>query len=132
MDTELNQETREIVLRSRSRLSGSNEINPCLSCCHSGGHKCFRRDGEDVCKHKVSSKTPHCQGEGGGVESYCSQDDGADQWVGEEANGVTERRGNRIVKAQEAGQLVKGNRGNLASEYVDQVLDDPAVVAAAV
>ena len=30
------------------------------------------RDGEDVCKHKVSSETPHCKGEGGGVEGHSS------------------------------------------------------------
>ena len=30
------------------------------------------RDGEDVCKHKVSSETPHGQGKGGGVEGHSS------------------------------------------------------------
>merc|ERR1719228_277700 len=79
----------------------------------------------------VSSKTSHCEGEGGRVEGDSSQDDGADQGVGEKANGVTEGRRNRVVEAQEAGQLVKGDRGNLAGENIDQILDDSAGVAAA-
>merc|ERR1719184_438090 len=102
----------------------------CLSCCHSGADKCFRRDGEDVRQHKVSSETTHCQCEGGRVEGHSSQDDGADKWVREETNGITDWGWHRVVEAQEAGQLVKGDSRNLAGENVDQVLDDSAVVAA--
>merc|ERR1719331_331996 len=103
-----------------------------LNCCrHSGAYKCLRRNCEDVCEDKVSGETSHCEGESGRVECDSSQDDGADQGVGEEANGVTEGRRNRVVEAQEAGQLVKGDGGNLAGENVDQILDDSAGVATA-
>merc|ERR1719222_242193 len=83
-----------------------------LNCCrHSGAYKCLRRNCEDVCEDKVSGKTSHCEGESGRVECDSSQDDGADQRVCEEANGVTEGRRNRVVEAQETGQLVKGRGG---------------------
>merc|ERR1719204_84521 len=68
---------------------------------------------------------------GWGVQCYCGQDDWADKRMGEEADGVTEWRGHRIVETEQTRKLVKGDCSNLASEDVDEVLDDSAVVAAA-
>merc|ERR1712112_205432 len=84
-----------------------------------------------MCEDKVSGKTSHSEGHCGWVEGYSSKNDWAYQGMGEEANGVTEGRRNRVVETQEVGQLVKGDGGDLAGENVDQVLDNSAGVAAA-